>query len=99
MTIDASIDAVPLPAPVASPIAGLLTAPILPTLLRLAIPNHIAVVGSTLGARGAGAPHHHDDGEGGGPRGGGGPRPPLRRRARPLPPRRDRAGVPIRHAD
>ena len=48
MTIDASIDAVPPPAPVASPIAGLLTAPILPTLLRLAIPNMIAMVGSTL---------------------------------------------------
>src|SRR5438309_10999093 len=48
MTIDASIDAVPRPAPVPSPIASLLTAPILPTLLRLAIPNMIAMVGSTL---------------------------------------------------
>src|SRR4051794_27842700 len=48
MTIDASIDAMPPPAPVASPIASLLTAPILPTLLRLAIPNMIAMVGSTL---------------------------------------------------
>ena len=48
MTIDASLDAVPPPAPVASPIASLLTAPILPTLLRLAIPNMIAMVGSTL---------------------------------------------------
>ena len=48
MTIDASIDAVPPPAPVASSIASLLTAPILPTLLRLAIPNMIAMVGSTL---------------------------------------------------
>src|SRR6185369_4578046 len=48
MTIDAPIDAVPPRAPVASPIASLLTAPILPTLLRLAIPNMIAMVGSTL---------------------------------------------------
>src|SRR3954468_1287912 len=48
MTIDASLDAVPPPAPAASPIASLLTAPILPTLLRLAIPNMIAMVGSTL---------------------------------------------------
>ena len=48
MTIDAPLDAVPPRAPVASPIASLLTAPILPTLLRLAIPNMIAMVGSTL---------------------------------------------------
>ncbi|MBB4376823.1 putative efflux protein, MATE family [Bradyrhizobium sp. Rc3b] len=48
MTIDAPADAVPPIAPVASPIASLLTAPILPTLLRLAIPNMIAMVGSTL---------------------------------------------------
>src|SRR3954467_250508 len=48
MTIDASLDAVPPPASAASPIASLLTAPILPTLLRLAIPNMIAMVGSTL---------------------------------------------------
>src|SRR3954468_11176740 len=48
MTIDASIDAVPPPAPVASPIASLLTAPILPTLLRLAIPKLIPMGGSTL---------------------------------------------------
>src|ERR1700754_310392 len=48
MTIDAPIDAAPPRAPVASPIASLLTAPILPTLLRLAIPNMIAMVGSTL---------------------------------------------------
>lgn len=47
MTIDASADAAPPHAPVAS-IASLLTAPILPTLLRLAIPNMIAMVGSTL---------------------------------------------------
>jgi ATP-binding cassette subfamily B protein/subfamily B ATP-binding cassette protein MsbA len=38
MTIDASLDAVPPPAPVASPIASLLTAPILSTLLRLVPP-------------------------------------------------------------
>lgn len=48
MTIDATLDAVPPRAPVASSIASLLTAPILPTLLRLAIPNMIAMVGSTL---------------------------------------------------
>jgi putative MATE family efflux protein len=48
MTIDAPVDAAPARAPVASPIQGLLTAPILPTLLRLAIPNMIAMVGSTL---------------------------------------------------
>src|SRR4029079_18836857 len=48
MTIDAPLDAVPPLAPVASPIASLLSAPILPTLLRLAIPNRIAMVGSTL---------------------------------------------------
>src|SRR4051795_5492551 len=48
MTIDASIDAVPPPAPVASSIASLLTAPILPTLFMLALPNAVAMVGSTL---------------------------------------------------
>ena len=48
MTIDAPTAAVPPRAPVASPITSLLTAPILPTLLRLAIPNMIAMVGSTL---------------------------------------------------
>ncbi|MCP3463716.1 MULTISPECIES: MATE family efflux transporter [unclassified Bradyrhizobium] len=48
MTIDAPIDAAPSRAPMTSPIASLLTAPILPTLLRLAIPNMIAMVGSTL---------------------------------------------------
>jgi MATE family, multidrug efflux pump len=48
MTIDAPTDAVPPRAPAASPITSLLTAPILPTLLRLAIPNMIAMVGSTL---------------------------------------------------
>src|SRR6476469_4418129 len=48
MTIDASIDAVPPPAPVASSIASLLTAPTLPTLLRLALPNMVAMVGTAL---------------------------------------------------
>src|ERR1700741_1168404 len=48
MTIDAPADAAPPRAPVATPIASLLTAPILPTLLRLAVPNMIAMVGSTL---------------------------------------------------
>jgi putative MATE family efflux protein len=44
MTIDAPLDAPPVSAPVNS----LLTSPILPTLLRLAIPNTIAMFGSTL---------------------------------------------------
>jgi putative MATE family efflux protein len=44
MTIDAPIDL----RPAAAPINGLLTAPILPTLLKLAIPNTIAMFGSTL---------------------------------------------------
>lgn len=48
MTIDAPVDAAPPRAPSLSPIASLLTAPILSTLLRLAIPNMIAMVGSTL---------------------------------------------------
>jgi putative MATE family efflux protein len=48
MTIHASTDAAPSCAPKTSPIASLLTAPILPMLLRLAIPNMIAMVGSTL---------------------------------------------------
>src|SRR3954470_11360562 len=48
MTIDASADAAPPRVPVASPIASLLTSPILPTLLKLAIPNTIAMFGSAL---------------------------------------------------
>ncbi|MBR0828889.1 MATE family efflux transporter [Bradyrhizobium manausense] len=48
MTIDAPVDAAPVRAAVPSSISNLLTAPILPTLLRLAIPNMIAMVGSTL---------------------------------------------------
>jgi len=44
MTIDAPIDAPPLTAPANS----LLTSPILPTLLKLAIPNTIAMFGAAL---------------------------------------------------
>ncbi len=44
MTIDAPIGA----APVNVPVNSLLTSPILPTLLRLALPNTIAMVGTTL---------------------------------------------------
>jgi putative MATE family efflux protein len=44
MTIDAPLDA---PA-VSAPLNGLLTSPILPTLLRLALPNTVAMFGSTL---------------------------------------------------
>src|SRR5438477_7971506 len=44
MTIEASIDAPPRVAPVNS----LLTAPILPTLLRLTLPNSIAMFGTAL---------------------------------------------------
>jgi len=47
MTIDAPIDARPAAVPPA-PVNSLLTAPILPTLLRLAFPNTIAMFGSTL---------------------------------------------------
>src|SRR3954462_1055979 len=44
MTIDSPVDA----APVSAPANTLLTAPILPTLLRLALPNAVAMVGSAL---------------------------------------------------
>jgi putative MATE family efflux protein len=44
MTIDAPLDA---PA-VSAPLNSLLTSPILPTLLRLALPNTVAMFGSTL---------------------------------------------------
>src|SRR3977135_1553023 len=44
MTIDAPLDAVPDRAPANS----LLTSPILPTLLRLALPNTVAMFGTTL---------------------------------------------------
>ena len=44
MTIDAPLDA----PPVGVPVNSLLTSPILPTLLKLALPNTIAMFGSTL---------------------------------------------------
>ena len=44
MTIDAPLDA----APVSAPLNSLVTSPILPTLLRLALPNTVAMFGSTL---------------------------------------------------
>jgi putative MATE family efflux protein len=45
MTIDAPLDAAPV---VSAPIKSLVTSPILPTLLRLTLPNMVAMVGSTL---------------------------------------------------
>jgi putative MATE family efflux protein len=47
MTIDAPLDLRPAAAPIA-PVNSLLTSPILPTLLKLAIPNAIAMFGTTL---------------------------------------------------
>jgi len=47
MTIDAPIDARPAAVP-AAPTSAILTSPILPTLLKLALPNAIAMVGTTL---------------------------------------------------
>lgn len=47
MTIEAPLDMRPAAVP-ATPANALLTAPILPTLLRLALPNAIAMVGTTL---------------------------------------------------
>src|SRR5947207_11510540 len=44
MTIDSPVDA----APVIAPANILLTSPILPTLLRLALPNAVAMVGTAL---------------------------------------------------
>src|ERR1700738_918033 len=44
MTIDAPLDA----APASIPANSLLTSPILPTLLKLALPNTVAMFGSTL---------------------------------------------------
>lgn len=44
MTIDAPLDARPVPLPANS----LLTSPILPTLLKLALPNVVAMLGTTL---------------------------------------------------
>jgi Na+-driven multidrug efflux pump len=49
MTIEAPLDAAPASLPAASaPVNSLLTAPILPTLLKLALPNTVAMVGTTL---------------------------------------------------
>ena len=47
MTIDAPLDLRPAAVPPA-PVNGLLTSPILPTLLKLALPNTIAMFGTTL---------------------------------------------------
>ena len=47
MTIDAPLDVRPAAVPPA-PVNGLLNSPILPTLLKLAIPNTIAMFGTTL---------------------------------------------------
>ena len=44
MTIEVSLDA----APAKPAVNGLLTSPILPTLFTLALPNAVAMVGSTL---------------------------------------------------
>jgi putative MATE family efflux protein len=48
MTIEAPLDAAVAPKPASAPINSLLTAAILPTLLRLALPNTVAMLGSTL---------------------------------------------------
>ena len=57
MTIEAPLDAAAAGIPATSvPVNGLLTSPILPTLLRLALPNTVAMLGTTLvAARLAGA--------------------------------------------
>src|SRR6187402_747931 len=47
MTIDAQLDLRPAAAPTA-PVNSLLAAPILPTLLKLALPNAIAMLGTAL---------------------------------------------------
>ena len=47
MTIDAPLDLRPAAVP-AAPVNNLLTAPILPTLLKLALPNAIAMFGTAL---------------------------------------------------
>ena len=47
MTIDAPLDLRPAAIP-AAPVNGLLTSPILPTLLKLALPNAIAMFGTAL---------------------------------------------------
>ncbi|MBI5264838.1 MAG: MATE family efflux transporter [Bradyrhizobium sp.] len=48
MTIEAPLDLAAPPRPTSPSVNSLLTAPILPTLLRLALPNMVAMVGSTL---------------------------------------------------
>src|SRR5438105_15063032 len=48
MTLDAPLDMRPTAAIPPAPTNGLLTAPILPTLLRLALPNAVAMVGTAL---------------------------------------------------
>ena len=48
MTLDAPLDMRPTAAVPPAPTNGLLTSPILPTLLNLALPNAIAMVGTTL---------------------------------------------------
>ena len=48
MTMDAPLDMRPTAAVPTMPANGLLTSPILPTLLNLALPNAIAMVGTTL---------------------------------------------------
>src|SRR5438105_3968298 len=48
MTLDAPLDMRPTAAVPPAPTNGLLTSPILPTLLRLALPNAVAMVGTTL---------------------------------------------------
>ena len=48
MTMDAPLDMRPAAAVPSVPANSLLTSPILPTLLKLALPNAIAMVGTTL---------------------------------------------------
>src|SRR5215207_9393009 len=48
MTMDAPLDMRPTAAVPSAPANGLLTSPILPTLLKLALPNAIAMAGTTL---------------------------------------------------
>ena len=48
MTMDAPLEMRPTAAVPAMPANGLLTSPILPTLLKLTLPNAIAMAGTTL---------------------------------------------------
>ena len=48
MTMDAPLDMRPAAAAPSMPANGLLTSPILPTLLKLTLPNAIAMAGTTL---------------------------------------------------